>query len=80
MKQKSFYLKIVNTTSFVIPQNGRNCTEIFTSVTNLFYPGSHNWECNLLDSNFVKNKRDLIYNIEKNNDNSFYGFFLGKNF
>ena len=63
---------------FCYSQNGRNCTEIFKAYKPFL--SSHNWECNLLDSNFVKNKRDLIYNIEKNNDNSFYGFFLGKNF
>jgi len=65
---------------FCYSQNGRNCTEIFTSVTNLFYPDDHNWECSLLDTSIVENKRDFIYNVEKNSDNSFYGFFLGKNF
>ena len=46
---------------FCYSQNGRNCTEIFTSVTNLFYPDDHNWECSLLDITIVENKQLSVF-------------------
>lgn len=65
---------------FCYSQNSVNCSDIFTSVTNLFYPNNHNWDCPLLSNNVVNNQRNLIYQIENNNDNSPYGFFLSKDF
>ena len=54
------------------------CEKISTSVTNLFYPFNHNWECDLLEENIVNTKKKLIYDSIEKDDSSFYGFFIGK--
>ena len=65
---------------FCYSQDSKNCTEIFTCVTNLFYPENHNWNCELLDSNVVSTKKKFIYSQEQQNSASMFGFFLGKDF
>ena len=76
---EKFFIKNKNYDSFCYLKD-KKCVKVFTLLTNLFYPLNHTWECNLLDNNNVKIKKNLIYNNIKNNDNSMYGFFVDKNF
>ena len=65
---------------FCYSQDSVNCTKIFTSVTNLFYPNDHDWQCHLLTNDEVNQKRTMIYQTEQNNPDGMFGFFLGKDF
>ena len=55
-----------------------NCSDIFTSVSNVFYPEDHNWQCDLLSTQVVNSKKDLMYNDIKDNQLSSFGFFVEK--
>ena len=48
---------------FCYSQNSVNCSDIFTSVTSLFYPENHNWDCQQLSNDVVNNRRNFIYSI-----------------
>ena len=57
-----------------------NCSSIFTSITNVFYPENHNWTCERLTNNIVESKREIMYTNLKNNEQSIFGFFVEKDF
>ena len=58
----------------------KNCSKIDTSITNIFYPDKHNWDCKKLEDNYIENKKSFIYNNIKSNELSPFGFFVDKNF
>ena len=57
-----------------------NCSKIETSITNVFYPDDHDWQCNALNQSEIDAKKNFIYNNIKNNELSPFGFFVDKNF